>query len=44
MLGFASEADDAVPESWLRVSRAGTSGAEILHQNGADPERSGSSR
>ena len=29
----------AVRESWLRVSRAGTSGIENLHQNGADPER-----
>ncbi|MEU3598826.1 sigma-70 family RNA polymerase sigma factor [Streptomyces sp. NPDC006798] len=28
MLGSAAEADDAVQESWLRVSRAGTDGVE----------------
>ena len=31
MLGSASEADDAVQESWLRLSRAGTDGVENLH-------------
>jgi RNA polymerase sigma factor (sigma-70 family) len=30
MLGSLSEADDAVQESWLRVSRAGTDGVENL--------------
>jgi RNA polymerase sigma-70 factor (ECF subfamily) len=30
MLGSRSEADDAVQESWLRLSRAGTSGVENL--------------
>src|ERR1700693_5873498 len=30
MLGSLSEADDAVQESWLRLSRAGTSGVENL--------------
>jgi RNA polymerase sigma-70 factor (ECF subfamily) len=30
MLGSASEADDAVQEAWLRLSRAGTGGVENL--------------
>src|SRR5712692_5534319 len=30
VLGSLSEADDAVQESWLRLSRAGTSGVENL--------------
>src|ERR1700716_1992124 len=30
MLGDFSEADDAVQESWLRLSRSGTSGVENL--------------
>ncbi len=30
MLGSSSEADDAVQEAWLRVSRAGTDGVENL--------------
>src|ERR1700746_2652957 len=30
MLGSVSEADDAVQEAWLRVSRADTSGVENL--------------
>ena len=30
MLGSLSEADDAVQESWLRLSRSGTSGVENL--------------
>jgi RNA polymerase sigma factor (sigma-70 family) len=30
MLGSVSEADDAVQESWLRLSRAGTTGVENL--------------
>src|ERR1700757_4658165 len=30
MLGSLSEADDAVQEAWLRVSRAGTGGGENL--------------
>src|SRR5918993_5846350 len=30
MLGSLSEADDAVQESWLRLSRSGTSGIENL--------------
>ena len=30
MLGSSSEADDAVQEAWLRVSRAGTGGVENL--------------
>jgi RNA polymerase sigma factor (sigma-70 family) len=30
MLGSASEADDAVQEAWLRLSRAGTAGVENL--------------
>src|SRR5829696_8183999 len=30
MLGSISEADDAVQESWLRLSRSGTSGVENL--------------
>jgi len=30
MLGSLSEADDAVQESWLRVSRSGASGVENL--------------
>ena len=30
MLGSSTEADDAVQESWLRVSRAGTAGVENL--------------
>jgi DNA-directed RNA polymerase specialized sigma24 family protein len=30
MLGSQSEADDAVQESWLRLSRANTSGVENL--------------
>jgi RNA polymerase sigma-70 factor (ECF subfamily) len=30
MLGSASEADDAVQETWLRLSRAGTGGVENL--------------
>ena len=30
MLGSASEADDAVQETWLRLSRAGTDGVENL--------------
>src|SRR3977135_4034337 len=30
MLGSLSEADDAVQESWLHVSRSGTSGVENL--------------
>src|SRR3954454_88533 len=30
MLGSASEADDAVQEAWLRLSRADTSGVENL--------------
>src|SRR6266567_9196796 len=30
MLGSASEADDAVQEAWLRLSRAGASGVENL--------------
>src|SRR6266540_3607756 len=30
MLGSSSEADDAVQESWLRLSRSGTSGVENL--------------
>src|SRR6516164_8331705 len=30
MLGSASEADDAVQESWLRLSRSGTDGVENL--------------
>jgi DNA-directed RNA polymerase specialized sigma subunit, sigma24 homolog len=28
MLGSSTEADDAVQETWLRLSRAGTSGVE----------------
>jgi DNA-directed RNA polymerase specialized sigma24 family protein len=28
MLGSLSEADDAVQEAWLRLSRSGTSGVE----------------
>src|SRR5712691_3914926 len=31
MLGSTSEADDAVQESWLRLSRAGAGGVENLH-------------
>ena len=30
MLGSSAEADDAVQEAWLRLSRAGTSGVENL--------------
>src|SRR5437868_10516389 len=30
MLGSLSEADDAVQDAWLRLSRAGTSGVENL--------------
>ena len=30
MLGSASEADDAVQETWLRLSRSGTAGVENL--------------
>ena len=30
MLGSLSEADDAVQEAWLRVSRAGTGGVDNL--------------
>src|SRR5437588_12137692 len=30
MLGSLSEADDAVQESWLRLSRSGTNGVENL--------------
>ncbi|HEX2100487.1 MAG TPA: sigma factor, partial [Candidatus Synoicihabitans sp.] len=30
MLGSISEADDAVQEAWLRLSRSGTSGVENL--------------
>jgi DNA-directed RNA polymerase specialized sigma24 family protein len=30
MLGSPSEADDAVQEAWLRLSRSGTSGVENL--------------
>ncbi len=30
LLGSPSEADDAVQEAWLRLSRAGTSGVENL--------------
>src|SRR5262245_44943006 len=30
MLGSLSEADDAVQEAWLRLSRSGTSGVENL--------------
>src|SRR4030081_386905 len=30
MLGSVSEADDAVQESWLHLSRSGTSGVENL--------------
>ena len=30
MLGSLEEADDAVQESWLRLSRADTSDAEVL--------------
>src|ERR1700712_4290850 len=30
MLGSSAEADDAVQEAWLRLSRAGTSGGENL--------------
>src|SRR6267378_4305604 len=30
MLGSLSEADDAVQESWIRLSRSGTSGVENL--------------
>jgi DNA-directed RNA polymerase specialized sigma24 family protein len=30
MLGFVSEADDAVQEAWLRLSRADTSSVENL--------------
>src|SRR3954471_11793483 len=30
MLGSAMEADDAVQETWLKVSRAGTAGVENL--------------
>src|SRR5689334_11606901 len=30
MLGFASEADDAVQEAWLRLSRADTNGIANL--------------
>jgi len=30
MLGSASEADDAVQETWLRLSRSGTDGVENL--------------
>ena len=30
MLGSLSEADDAVQESWLRLSRSGASGVENL--------------
>src|SRR5215471_9267640 len=30
MLGSASEADDAVQETWLRLSRSGTGGVENL--------------
>src|ERR671932_231269 len=30
LLGSTTEADDAVQETWLRVSRAGTSGVENL--------------
>ena len=30
MLGSPSEAEDAVQESWLRLSRSGTSGVENL--------------
>ena len=30
MLGSASEADDAVQEAWLRLSRADSSGIENL--------------
>src|SRR5438552_18311716 len=31
MLGSVSEADDAVQEAWLRLSRSDTSGVENLH-------------
>ena len=37
MLGSLSEADDAVQDTWLRVSRAGVSGVENL---GGWPPRS----
>ncbi|MGH3478422.1 MAG: sigma factor, partial [Nocardioidaceae bacterium] len=30
MLGSLTEADDAIQDTWLRVSRAGTSGVENL--------------
>jgi DNA-directed RNA polymerase specialized sigma24 family protein len=30
MLGSTTEADDAVQEAWLRLSRSGTSGVENL--------------
>jgi hypothetical protein len=49
MLGSLSEADDAVQESWLHLSRSDTSGVENLgahvpdpivsREGGIDPER-----
>src|SRR5579863_9656795 len=35
MLGSLSEADDAVQESWLRLSRSGAAGLETVATGGA---------
>jgi len=39
MLGSSAEADDAVQEAWLRLSRAGTGGTITAIEQIADPER-----
>ncbi len=41
VLGSASEADDAVQETWLRLSRSDTGGKVAAIEMIADPERIG---
>jgi hypothetical protein len=44
MLGSLSEADDAVQEAWLHISRSGTSGVENLGRMADNGCRTGSGK